>query len=93
LRAASTSKDNSRDDSSPALVLATLGFAGAVPATKAQDTLGGHIGFVLPLVTRAGGQTTTMGSAETTFATSSFTALPYHYQKVPAIALARGNGD
>jgi hypothetical protein len=35
-------------------------FVSAVPATKAQDSLGGHIGFVLPLVTRAGGQTTTL---------------------------------
>ena len=30
----------------------------SVPSSKAQNTLGGHIGFVLPLVTRAGGQTT-----------------------------------
>lgn len=31
---------------------------GAVRPAKAQDSLGGHIGFVLPLVTRAGGETT-----------------------------------
>jgi hypothetical protein len=31
----------------------------AIPA-QAQDSLGGHIGFVLPLVTRTGGQTTTI---------------------------------
>jgi hypothetical protein len=30
------------------------------PISKAQTTLGGHAGFVLPLVTRAGGQTTTL---------------------------------
>ena len=29
-----------------------------VPAAEAQTTLGGHIGFVLPLVTHAGGTTT-----------------------------------
>lgn len=31
----------------------------AVPLAKAQ-TIGGHVGFVLPLVTTAGGQTTTL---------------------------------
>jgi hypothetical protein len=41
-----------------ALWLSVTGFSGAVPAAKAQDNLGGHIGFVLPLVTHAGGQTT-----------------------------------
>jgi len=30
-------------------------------AVRAEDTLGGHFGFVLPLVTRAGGETTTIG--------------------------------
>ncbi len=30
----------------------------AVPAARAEDKIGGHIGFVLPLVTRAGGNTT-----------------------------------
>lgn len=34
-----------------------LALPAAVPLARAQDTLGGHIGFVLPLVTRAGGQT------------------------------------
>ena len=29
-----------------------------VPAAEAQTTLGGHVGFVLPLVTHAGGNTT-----------------------------------
>lgn len=29
-----------------------------VPAAEAQTSVGGHIGFVLPLVTHAGGQTT-----------------------------------
>src|SRR5262249_44610478 len=33
----------------------------AAPPAAAQDTLGGHIGFVLPLVTHAGGQTTRLG--------------------------------
>ena len=33
-------------------------LAGGAPAVCAQDTLGAHIGFVLPLVTRADGQTT-----------------------------------
>jgi hypothetical protein len=31
-----------------------------VPAAEAQTNLGGHVGFVLPLVTRAGGDTTTI---------------------------------
>ena len=50
----------------PAAVLRTLillavvaAFAG--PAAWAQDQLGGHIGFVLPVVTHAGGQTTDLG--------------------------------
>jgi len=46
------------------LCVAAIGMAlliGAVPGAKAQDTLGGHIGFVLPLVTHAGGQTTNLG--------------------------------
>src|SRR5438270_2868990 len=33
-------------------------IATMVPTAKAQDSVGGHIGFVLPMVTRAGGQTT-----------------------------------
>jgi len=33
-------------------------FATMVPTAKAQDSVGGHIGFVLPMVTRAAGQTT-----------------------------------
>jgi hypothetical protein len=41
-----------------AAVIMVLGFS--IPAS-AQDSLGGHIGFVLPLVTNAGGQTTTLG--------------------------------
>jgi hypothetical protein len=33
-----------------------------VPApARAQDVLGGHFGFALPLVTRAGGETTSLG--------------------------------
>src|SRR5258708_1578754 len=40
---------------------AVLAFAlvGFVPAAEAQN-IGGHIGFVLPLATHAGGQTTTL---------------------------------
>lgn len=38
-----------------------LAFALAAPIAGAQTSVGGHIGFVLPLVTRAGGQTTTLG--------------------------------
>src|ERR1700681_3113479 len=30
-------------------------------AARAEDTLGGHFGFVLPLVTRAGGETVSIG--------------------------------
>ncbi len=37
-----------------AAVLLLLG----VPAAEGQTTLGGHIGFVLPLVTHAAGKTT-----------------------------------
>ena len=43
------------------IILATLAttLAGFVPLAQAQEekTVGGHIGFVLPLVTHAGGQT------------------------------------
>ena len=43
------------------IILATLAtaLAGRVPLAQAQDgiTMGGHIGFVLPMVTHAGGQT------------------------------------
>jgi hypothetical protein len=46
------------------IVLAALAMtlAGKVPLAQAQDgpTLGGHIGFVLPLVTHSGGQTTNL---------------------------------
>jgi hypothetical protein len=35
-------------------------FFGTASAARAQDTLGGHIGFVLPLVTHSGGQTTNL---------------------------------
>src|SRR6478609_11761118 len=31
------------------------------PAAQAQITVGGHVGFVIPLVTNGGGQTTTIG--------------------------------
>jgi hypothetical protein len=39
---------------------ATLLTGPAASVASAQDTLGGHIGFVLPLVTRANGVTTTI---------------------------------
>ena len=39
------------------LVLALL-LMSRVPMTEAETTIGGHIGFVLPLVTRAGSTTT-----------------------------------
>ena len=38
--------------------LFVLGIGLMAGRAEAQDTLAGHIGFVLPLVTRAGGQTT-----------------------------------
>ena len=37
-----------------------IGLVCLVPSVKAQDNLGGHAGFVLPLVTHAGGQTTSI---------------------------------
>ena len=40
-----------------ALAVSALALA---PSAQAQVTLGGHVGFVLPLVTRAGGQTTNL---------------------------------
>jgi hypothetical protein len=33
------------------------------PAARSQENMGGHIGFVLPLVTHAGGQTTTIADS------------------------------
>jgi hypothetical protein len=42
------------------LVVLVMSLSGIVPAAQAQN-LGGHIGFVLPLVTHAGGQTTNLG--------------------------------
>src|SRR5216684_820484 len=41
-----------------ATVLAAI-LGAAVPAARAQD-IGGHVGFVLPLVTHAGGNTTSL---------------------------------
>lgn len=38
-----------------------MSLASAVPMAEAQANMGGHIGFVLPLVTRAEGQTTNLG--------------------------------
>jgi hypothetical protein len=42
-------------------ILAFLG--GATSPLWAQDSIGGHIGFVLPLVTQSGGQTTTLSDS------------------------------
>jgi hypothetical protein len=42
-----------------AAIIAALSICSQAPATA--QTIGGHIGFVLPLVTTAGGQTTTLG--------------------------------
>jgi hypothetical protein len=45
-----------------AAAVALFSMCGAIPSAKAQ-TIGGHVGFVLPLVTTAGGQTTTLGDS------------------------------
>ena len=45
-----------------AVAIILFSLAAVVPAS-AQDTLGGHIGFVLPLVTHSGGQTTTISDS------------------------------
>ena len=37
-------------------------LACTIAIAKAQTPIGGHIGFVLPLVTRVGGQTTNLGN-------------------------------
>jgi len=37
-----------------------MGVLSGIPAAEAQMTIGGHVGFVLPLVTHAAGQTTTI---------------------------------
>jgi hypothetical protein len=41
------------------MAVAMLAFA-VTPHAAAQTTIGGHVGFVLPLVTHAGGNTTTI---------------------------------
>ncbi len=43
----------------PAVVLIMFA-ASVVPTVRAQDNIGGHVGFVLPLVTHAGGKTTNL---------------------------------
>jgi hypothetical protein len=45
----------------PLVALAATLAGPVIPPASAQDTLGGHIGFVLPLVTHANGTTTTIG--------------------------------
>ena len=42
--------------------LGVMSLSGIAPAARAQS-IGGHIGFVLPLVTQAGGQTTTLSDS------------------------------
>src|SRR6266571_7083910 len=37
-----------------------MGVLSGIPAAEAQMTIGGHVGFVLPLATHAAGQTTTI---------------------------------
>src|SRR5215472_16724197 len=37
-----------------------IGLAGSALSANAQDNVGGHIGFVIPWFTHAGGQTTTI---------------------------------
>src|SRR6266700_3162239 len=39
--------------------LALMSVVGAAATANAQVTVGGHVGFVIPWVTHAGGQTTT----------------------------------
>lgn len=60
---ASVSQKRVRAISSQALlavVVVVFSLAAVSLTTKAQTTVGGHIGFVLPLVTSAGGQTTSL---------------------------------
>ena len=42
---------------------AAISMAAVVPTAEAQKAVGGHIGFVLPLVTRVSGQTTNLGDS------------------------------
>jgi hypothetical protein len=44
-----------------ALGIVVMSLAGVVSMAQAQESVGGHVGFVLPLVTRAAGQTTNLG--------------------------------
>ncbi len=44
-------------------VFLTLFFLTVTPRAIAQDSIGGHIGFVLPLVTHSGGDTTTIADS------------------------------
>ena len=41
--------------------LMLISLSAVAPSAQSQTTVGGHIGFVLPLVTHAGGETTTLG--------------------------------
>ncbi len=54
------SKKASRRVLGVAAVVLVMSLVGVVPAATAQDNLGGHVGFVLPLVTHAGGQTSSL---------------------------------
>src|SRR5882724_8921709 len=44
-----------------AFALMLISLSAVAPSAQSQTTVGGHIGFVLPLVTHAGGETTTLG--------------------------------
>src|SRR5689334_11712130 len=44
-----------------AIGIVTMFLVCTIAMAKAQTAIGGHIGFVLPLVTRVGGQTTNLG--------------------------------
>ncbi len=41
-------------------VVRVMSVASFVPTVRAQDNIGGHVGFVLPLGTHVGGQTTSL---------------------------------
>jgi hypothetical protein len=45
------------------VAVAAAFLAGTTSTAGAQTAIGGHVGFVLPLVTRVGGQTTNLGDS------------------------------
>lgn len=48
---------------SSCIALALVLLAGAVPMARAQNNIGGHIGFVIPWVTRTGDHTTSIADS------------------------------